>query len=187
MSSLSTAKMTSQQFLMMGEDPPGVRFELVNGEIVVSPGPTPDHSYIILRLSSILLPYINEHDLGTLLADVDTVFDEETTRRPDLLFVAKRRGKIVREAVMGAPDLCVEVVSPASATMDRMEKCQAVCRVRREALLDRGFGDGGMIEAFALKRRGGLWLAVMGRDKQTVNLPPFAGLSIPLMKVWRQG
>src|SRR5947209_5151719 len=119
MSSLSTAKVSSQQFLMMEEDPPGLRLELVNGEIVASPSPTSEHSAVIVNLIKILGAFIDEHDLGELLADVDTVFTEDTTRRPDLLFVAKRRAKIVRDAVMGAPDLCVEVVSPASATMDR--------------------------------------------------------------------
>ncbi len=185
MSSLSTSKLTSQQFLMMGEDPPGVRLELVNGEIVVSPSPTSEHSAVIVNLIKILGAFIDEHDLGELLADVDTVFDEETTRRPDLLFVAKRRAKIVREAVMGAPDLCVEVVSPASATMDRVAKFKlyAESGVKHYWIVD---PHARMVEAFVLK--GGAYsLAAAGRDKESVKLPPFAGLSIPLTKVWRQG
>jgi hypothetical protein len=40
----STIKMTARQFLELGEDPPGVRLELVNGEIAVSPSSIRDHS-----------------------------------------------------------------------------------------------------------------------------------------------
>ena len=185
MSSLSTAKMTSQQFLMMGEDPPGVRFELVNGEIVVSLSPNSEHSSVIVNLIKILGMYIEEHELGTLLADVDTVFSQVTTRRPDLLFVSKRRSKIIRDAVEGVPDLCIEVVSPTSATMDRVEKfaLYQVSGVKHYWIVD---PHARMVEAFVLK--GGAYsLAVVGRDKESVKLPPFAGLSIPLTKIWRQG
>jgi hypothetical protein len=34
MSIISTTKMTARQFLQLGEDPPGVRLELVNGEAI---------------------------------------------------------------------------------------------------------------------------------------------------------
>ena len=38
---VSTTKMTARQYLMLGEDPPGVRLELVDGEVAVSPSPMP--------------------------------------------------------------------------------------------------------------------------------------------------
>ena len=37
---VGTIKMTARQFLELGEDPPGVRLELVDGEIAVTPSPT---------------------------------------------------------------------------------------------------------------------------------------------------
>jgi hypothetical protein len=45
MSIVSTIKMTARKFLELGEDPPGVRLELVNGEVAASPSPNLDHSY----------------------------------------------------------------------------------------------------------------------------------------------
>jgi hypothetical protein len=51
MAHVSTAKMTSRQYLMLGEDPPGVRLELVDGQIAVYPGQTPEHSYAGIHLS----------------------------------------------------------------------------------------------------------------------------------------
>jgi hypothetical protein len=51
--SVSTIKMTARQFLELGEDPPGVRLELVDGEVAVSPSPVPRHSFTLLRLSNL--------------------------------------------------------------------------------------------------------------------------------------
>jgi hypothetical protein len=50
MSRVSTIKMTARQFLELGEDPPGVRLELVDGEIAVSPSPVPRHSFTVVAL-----------------------------------------------------------------------------------------------------------------------------------------
>ena len=50
MPAINTAKMTARQFLGLGEDPPGVRLELVEGEIEVAPCPIPDHSHVDLSI-----------------------------------------------------------------------------------------------------------------------------------------
>ncbi len=182
MSTLSSVKMTSAQYLMMGEDPPGVHLELVNGEIIVSPSPSSEHSTVVVNLIKVLGGYIDKEDLGRLLTDLDTVFTENTTRRSDLLFVSKRRGHIIRDVVYGAPDLCIEVISPTSATMDRVEKFELYARsgVKHYWLVD---PHAEMVESFVLK--GGAYvLGVTGRGGETVRLPPFAGLAIALKRIW---
>src|SRR5437868_5450255 len=100
MSTISTAKMTARQFLQLGEDPVGVRLELVDGEMAVSPSPNPDHSYVVMKLGHILLGYIEKHDLGQLFGDVDTIFGEYDVRRPDLLFFAKDRLHLISRTAM---------------------------------------------------------------------------------------
>src|SRR5215475_11948294 len=87
----STIKMTAEQYLMLGEDPPGVRLELVDGEVAVSPSPTPDHSFVVPMLGYILVGHALEHDLGQVLMDVDTIFGPHDVRRPDILYFQKRR------------------------------------------------------------------------------------------------
>src|SRR5688500_7578939 len=77
---VSTTKMTARQYLMLGEDPPGVRLELVDGEVAVSPSPMPKHSRVDRRLTRVLLNHIVEHDLGELLGDTDTIFGEHDVR-----------------------------------------------------------------------------------------------------------
>ena len=45
---VSTIKMTARQFLQLGEDPPGVRLELVNGEVAVNPSLIPRHARVVV-------------------------------------------------------------------------------------------------------------------------------------------
>lgn len=78
--------MTAGQFLQLGEDPPGVRLELVNGEIAVSPSPIPNHSHVVVQLLFILEQHNRAHRLGELHQDVDTILNRFTVRRPDVLF-----------------------------------------------------------------------------------------------------
>jgi Uma2 family endonuclease len=118
---ISTTKMSARQFLQLGDDPPGLRLELVDGDIAVSPSPLPGHSHVEKRLSLILLNHIVAHDIGNLLGDTDTIFGVHDVRRPDLIYFTKERQHLILEdqAIDGPPDLCVEIVSPSSGTIDR--------------------------------------------------------------------
>jgi Uma2 family endonuclease len=180
---VSTIKMTARQFLQLGEDPPGVRLVLVNGEIAVSPSPTPKHSFVVLELARLLGNYIEDNDLGRLLADVDTIFGEHDVRRPDLLFFKKAREHLIgEEAIEGAPDLCVEVLSPSSIRADRREKfaLYASEKVKHYWIVDPKLKT---IEAYALKS-GKYSGGVRGSNSDTVSLAPFPKLKIPLARLW---
>ena len=83
---VSTIKMTARQFLELGEDPPGVRLELVAGQVAVSASQTPDHSFAVGTLGSVLSGHIEDCALGQAFYDVSTIFGEHDVRRPDLLF-----------------------------------------------------------------------------------------------------
>ena len=184
MSRAGTIKMTARQFLQLGEDPPGVRLELVDGEIVVSPSPIPRHSYTIVALGTILKNHVDAFDLGELLTDVDTIFGEHDVRRPDLLFFRKsRRHLISDEAIEGAPDLAVEVLSPGSERTDRRDKSKqyAAGGVKNYWIVD---PKQRTIEAYVL-RKGKYVGRVRGSGSDVVRLPPFPKLKIPLSKLWR--
>lgn len=56
-------------------------------------------------------------------APTDVVLSEDVVVQPDILFISKDRLNIIEEAaIMGSPDLIVEVVSPSSASYDTVEK-----------------------------------------------------------------
>ena len=92
---VSTIKMTASQFLQLGEDPPGVRLELVDGEVAVSPSAVPEHSFVIMKLAKILGNHVDENDLGELYQDVDTLLSDFDVRRPDILYYSKARLHLV--------------------------------------------------------------------------------------------
>src|SRR5437763_12659299 len=100
---VSTIKMTARQFLELGEDPPGVRLELVDGEIAVSPSPIPGHSYVEKMLSLFLGQHIRTHNLGRLYGDVDTIFGYHDVRRPDLIYFSKARVHLIGKKAMEGP------------------------------------------------------------------------------------
>jgi Uma2 family endonuclease len=181
---VSTIKMTARQFLELGEDPPGVRLELVNGEIAVSPSPMPRHSYVDRMLTIVLGPHIVARNLGELYGDVDTIFGENDVRRPDLIFFSKERTHLIGEKAMeGPPDLCVEIISPSSGKIDREDKFAqyAAGGVTHYWIVD---PVAKTVEAFTLVR-GKYRPAGVGAGNDVVKLPPFDDLDIPLAKLWK--
>lgn len=181
---VSTAKMTARQFLQLGEDPPGVRLELVNGEVAVSPSPVPNHSYVEKILSVLLGQHILAHDLGQLFGDVDTIFGPHDVRRPDVIFFAKDRLHLVgKKAMEGPPDLCVEIISPSSTEIDRVDKFEQYARggVAYYWIVDPGRRT---VEGYRLAD-GKYQATANGRGADVLRLPPFDGLDIPLGMLWR--
>ena len=181
---ISTAKMTARQFLMLGDDPPGVRLELVNGEIAVSPRPRPKHSHIEKRLSRILLNHIIPRDLGELVGDVDTIFGEFDVRRPDLIYFTKARSHLLDydNAIENPPGLCIEILSPSSGSIDRKDKFKqyAAAGVEHYWIVD---PEARTIEAYRLSGRR-YKLIGKGAGNDIVRLAPFADLAIPLEEIW---
>jgi Uma2 family endonuclease len=99
----------------------GNRYEIIAGELVVSPGPGLPHQELLGRLHVLLRPFVDAHRLGrVILSPFDVLFAEGDYLVPDLLFVRSDRASIVRgRGVEGAPDLVVEILSPSTSFRDR--------------------------------------------------------------------
>ena len=180
---ISTIRMTAEQFLALGRDPPGVRLELVDGEIAVSPSPTPSHAYTVSELWCILWGHVKEGNLGVLLMDVDVVMGEHDVRRPDLLFFTKaRRGLVTAKRLSGKPDLAVEVASPGSKDSDARDKFRQYAKggIRYYWMID---PEDRTFAAYGLKA-GRYVLLAEGRQRDTVRAEPFPDLEIPLGEIW---
>ena len=101
----------------------GGRYEVIDGELLMTPAPTPAHQHVAATLYRVLQEYVEQHDLGVVLRDVDLLIRPGQFLRPDLVFVPEaRRAAITDRGVEGVPGLVVEVVSPSSASVDRMQK-----------------------------------------------------------------
>jgi Uma2 family endonuclease len=104
-------------------DDPSLRYEIINGELVVSPAPSADHGQIIIRLIAAFWRIIDRDKLGRIwTAPGDVELGAHNIFQPDIYFVAQARRGIVKGRVLGSPDLAIEVVSPSSRRRDYVAK-----------------------------------------------------------------
>jgi Uma2 family endonuclease len=98
----------------------GRRYEIINGELVVSPSPLLDHQRVVGRLYRWLADFVEARQLGEVfVGPTDVFFSESNVVVPDVLFVARNRSNILhRRYVAGAPDLVIEVLSTKTRRVD---------------------------------------------------------------------
>lgn len=78
-----------------------------------------------MTLAARLSNHIETNGLGQVVyAPCDVILSGENVVQPDVLFVARQRLSIINQAggVHGAPDLVVEILSPATASRDQVFK-----------------------------------------------------------------
>jgi Uma2 family endonuclease len=100
----------------------GNKYELVFGELFVTPAPNEQHETIAARLSRLLVPFVTEHRLGALYHPRAIVRYEGSEVEPDLMV---RQERTRREGSwIGAPTplLIVEVVSGTTRRRDHIQK-----------------------------------------------------------------
>lgn len=99
----------------------GNRYELVRGELFVSPLPSRRHESILARLTRILDPYVDKNGLGLIQRRGGLRF-EDSEVEPDLIVRAPGRGAGDDWENAPLPSLIVEVLSPSTRNRDRKEK-----------------------------------------------------------------
>jgi Uma2 family endonuclease len=115
-------KVTFEEFRQFPID--GKRYELVRGEVRVTPAPATRHQAIVQNLAVSLGPHVIKNNLGEVYtAPLDVRLGGDTALQPDLIFISNARAGIIQEDwIAGAPDLVVEVLSPSTAAYDRATK-----------------------------------------------------------------
>jgi Uma2 family endonuclease len=113
---------TVEQVLALPDD--GNRYEVVDGELLVTPAPLFRHQDAILALVRRLEPFVRSNGVGHLsISPADIEFDDHTLVQPDIFVFelpgGKRPGrwKDIRSLL-----LAVEVLSPSTARADRQVK-----------------------------------------------------------------
>jgi len=115
---------TDEELMALPKD--GYKRELLNGEIVMSPGGS-KHGHLIMLFGGVFALHVHQHGLGK-------VFDGQTGFRmksrdvlaPDLAFVSQPRisrlGEIPEGFFEGSPDLAIEIRSPSETPKRFQEK-----------------------------------------------------------------
>jgi len=100
----------------------GNKYELVRGELFVTPAPSPVHEAIINTIAGVLHPYIAAHGLGQIFRPRSAVRLEDSETEPDLTVRRALRPPPTDWADMPLPILIVEVLSPTTRRRDRVQK-----------------------------------------------------------------
>jgi Uma2 family endonuclease len=97
------------------------RYEVARGEVIATPSQSPYHQLVVGAVLQALYAFAERKDRGELfLGPVDVLFGEGDYLVPDLVWIRRERlGIISDRGIEGAPDLIVEVTSPATADRDR--------------------------------------------------------------------
>lgn len=97
-----------------------LQYELVNGWLVSEPPPGVLHGRVAMRIGALLDTYVRERRAGVIVT-CDTGFvlsrSPDTVRAPDVAFIRLERYRAIGDdagAMVGPPDLAVEVLSPGN-------------------------------------------------------------------------
>jgi len=117
-----STKISYEEFRELPDD--GKRYELICGEVHVSPSPNTWHQIALWVLSTSLGAFTATNRLGRVLfAPLDVRLGRDTALQPDLIFISNAQAHLIeKNFIAGAPDLVVEVLSPSTATYDRATK-----------------------------------------------------------------
>ena len=174
-------KLTYADYLETSDDE---RYELLNGELILSPSPKEIHQYISSILHIMIGTFVRERSLGRVyFSPFDVVLSDTNVVQPDILFISNERADIVTpDNVQGAPDLVVEILSPATAERDRTVKLDlyATHGVKEYWIVD---PDAKTITVL-LRGEGGLGVVGIYGEGETLRSPTLTGFSLALEEIF---
>ena len=164
-------------------DTPWLRYEIIDGELIVSRRPHLQHSEIIVALVSLLRPAVRALG-GKVLAEPGIVWGEEAEDNvvPDIAVVLPDRLHLAQgPALSGTPNIAIEVVSEGSRTTDYIQKRYLYQRT--------GAQEYWIVDRF--ERQVEVWqftgaraTSVSSGDADTLTTPLLPDLAIPVRDIW---
>lgn len=110
------------------------RYEIIGGELFVSTSPSTRHQVIVMKIATVLHSFLTDKRMGiALCAPLDVYLSFNDVVQPDLLVVlAGRKDILFEHGIVGAPNLIIEVLSPATSVVDKVKKTALYARNRVE-------------------------------------------------------
>lgn len=120
-SAKTTLPITVEEFKLRGLDEP--RAELIDGEIVASPEPTPFHQQISARLIGALQDEARKRQLGSWFPPINLVLSPYKLFQPDLsFFTVDNKPDLTEPMVNALPSIVIEILSPSTKARDLITK-----------------------------------------------------------------
>jgi len=100
--------------------PEGAPYQLIRGELIMSPSPSPIHQEVLKSIGVKLVTWVEPRGLGKVyFAPIDVYFSDTDVYQPDIIFISKERLQIIDDKKINGPvDLVIEILSPATAYYD---------------------------------------------------------------------
>ena len=119
---------TYEDYAALPDD--GHRYEIVNGVLVMTPAPTPEHQSIAVRIAYYMFPFIDLAGIGRLFTGpIDVDLGPKKVFQPDVVVILNEHlDRVQAKKIVGVPDLVVEVASPSTAAFDRLVKYEIYAR-----------------------------------------------------------
>lgn len=104
--------------------PEGAPYQLIGGQLVMTPSPVPYHQEISRNLEFKILAFVEKNRLGHIYnAPLDVYFSDTDVFQPDIIFIRKEREEIIGVTkIEGSPDIVIEILSPSTAYYDLKNK-----------------------------------------------------------------
>jgi Uma2 family endonuclease len=175
---------TYEDYLQLPDN--GKRYEIIEGELYMSPAPTLGHQRAVRRFLNAIENFLEENPIGEVFpTPTDIILSDIDVLQPDIVFISKAKiDRLTHENIQGAPDLVIEVLSPYTEKRDRTVKLKAYTKYGVVEYLMANQEQ----EALEVWRRKGKKLVYHALlDKiQTFTTPLLPALEIPLKKIFRK-
>ena len=122
-----TREWTIEEMERLPDD--GNKYEVVHGELFVTPAPTPVHEIVAARLSNVLTPYVARHGLGLVFHPRAVVRFQGSEVEPDLMVRQLPDSPDASWQNAPTPSLVVEIVSATTRRRDHVHKRELYAEV----------------------------------------------------------
>jgi Uma2 family endonuclease len=158
----------------------GNRYELIDGEVHVTPAPSPSHQRLVLRLARALEDHFRP-PAEVFVSPIDVILTTHDVLQPDVVVVATPTPVSAR-GIEGPPLVVVEVLSPTTSTYDRTTKSHryAALNVPHYWIVDPATRT---IECYRLEASAD-HLVASASDEESLNHPDFPSLRLAPSRLW---
>ena len=117
----SPRKYTAKDYFNLPEGSP---YQLIEGELIMTPSPYTVHQAISRNLEIIIANHVKKNKLGYVYyAPIDVYMDNKNAYQPDIIFISDNNKNIIKKSgIDGAPDLVIEILSESNAYYDKKVK-----------------------------------------------------------------
>lgn len=167
-------RMTADEYLALGET--AERYELIDGIVVMSPSPFPDHSELSSEIAGQLRDFAQQGGHIRVFPDTDVKLTSGKVYRPDISVYRSDRLKGKVRLLTSPPDLAIEILSPNSKALDLITK--------RDDYEQFGVGEYWIVDPADARvrcwRRQGVRLIESTQSADTVRCESLPGFSLDL-------